>query len=602
MRSDSGDEIPFSTWEANDALSDIIEGNALGASVMLAEDNEYKNKELEAKLEKMSRGLEEAKLLNDQYQENWALQLCQKRQIETVCQEVEMETTSTILHLQEEVAHLQSEFEERLCTITQENTELRNMIAEKEEEIRSRCSDWEKAILELTSFLLESSRSLKDACGQVKSISGSFPQVNAWISEHVDMAVKKYIEKEETIQQLQSSLEDAQKMVLDMELKISSLKEATATLNTFQQLENNEGIEEAIQLQVLLNEKTNMIRMLENEINCKNNQLCKVTKQADAAFLVAKWLSDCYNVAHLNGDISIPELDVQAKLGNRTISENQDVGDNLILNDLMAQVELTKLAVLEMENAVKDSLVDTETQTEAFQTGVLGLYSAHRDLIQDMVKETQDMRKEIRDLKMYHRSSEGYSVYSLTSHANKCQEFADQHHTLHQIKEQLVEVSRRLNVIENFISTEADVSSFQLMDEDLIDPDELSADSSSVSDISTETDSFASGSKSHASAYACNFNSPGKITEQRKQLKSGRCSVVQSDDCRSTNTEKQVKKPIHNEAAVSSLSKELNVTYDGFKRLYLSLSALLKELDDGSCSYQKSIFSASIFPFKNIFF
>ncbi|TKY54300.1 Phragmoplast orienting kinesin-1 [Spatholobus suberectus] len=465
MRSDSGDEIPSSSWEADDALANIIEGNALGASVMPAKDNEYNNnKELEAKLEKMSQDLEEARLLNSQYQEKWALRLSQKLQIETVCQEVEMETTSTILHLQEEVAHLQSEFEERLCTITQENAELRNLIAEKEEEIRSRCLDWEKAILELTTFLLEGSRSLKDACGQVKSISCSFPQVNACISKHVDMAVKKYIEKEETIQQLQSSLEDAQKMVLDMELKISSLKEATVTFNAFQQLDNNEGIEEVIQLRVLLNEKTNMIRMLENEINHKNNQLCKVTKQADAALLVAKWLSDCYNVAHRNGDvqdISIPELHVQARLGSCTISENQDVGNNLILNDLMAQVELTKLEVLEMENAVKASFVYTETQTEVFRTGVSGLYSAYRDLIQDMVKETRDMRKEIRVLKMYHRSSEGYTVDSLTSNANKCQEFANQHHTLHQIKEQLVEVNRRLNIIENFISTEADVSSFQ---------------------------------------------------------------------------------------------------------------------------------------------
>nr|KYP57727.1 Kinesin-like protein KIF15 [Cajanus cajan] len=386
VRSDSGDEIRSSTWEANDALASMIEGNALGASVMLAKDNDYKNnKELEAKLEKMSKDLEEARLLNDQYQEKWALQLSQKLQIETVCQEVEMETTSTILHLQEEVAHLQSEFEERLCTITQENAELRNMIAEKEEEIRTRCLDWEKAIFELTTFLLEGSRSLKDACGQVKSISCSFPQVNAWISDHVDMAVKKYIEKEETIQQLQSSLEGAQKMVLDMELKISSLKEATVTLNAFQQVDNNESIEEAAQLRVLLNEKTNMIRMLENEINCKSNKLCNVTKQADAAFL--------------------------------------------------------------MENAVKAGFVDTETQTEAFQTSVSGLYSAYRDLIQGMVKETQDTRKEIRDLKT----------------------------------------------------------------------------------------------------------------------------------------------PIHNEAAMSCLSKELNVIYDGFKGLYLCFSALVNEMDDRSCSYAKEL-------------
>ncbi|CAJ1940736.1 unnamed protein product [Sphenostylis stenocarpa] len=569
--SDSEDEVPSSKWEADAVFEKNFQANALGASVMASKDTEYNsNNELKEKLEKMSKDLEEARLLNDQYQEKWTMQLSQKRQTETICQEVEMETTNTILHLQEEVAHLQSEFEERLCTIAQENTELRNMIAEKEEEVKSRCFDWEKAILELTTFLLEGSRSLKDACGQVKSISCSFPQ----ISEHVGMAVKKYIEKEETIQQLQSSLEDAQKMVLDMELKISSLREATVTLNAFQLIDKNEGSVEAIELQVLLNEKTNMIRMLENEINHKNNQICKATKQADAAFLVAKWLSDCYNVAHMNGDVQdvpIPELDVQVELGNCTISENQDVQNNLILNDLKVQVELIKLEVLEIEDAVKASFVDTEIRIEAFRTGVSGLTSAYRDLIQDIVKETRDMRKEISDIKMYKRSSEGYKVDFLTSNVNKCQEFADQHHTLHQITEQLLEVNRRLNVIENFMNIEADVSSLQLVDvdEDLINADELSADSSSASDLSTEIDNFA--------------------YQQLVNLKSERSVVIQSDDCKSSNSGKLVERPILNGAVVSSLSKELNDSYDGFQRLYLRLSALLQELDDGSCSYLKEL-------------
>ncbi|KAK8471014.1 hypothetical protein PHAVU_003G119700 [Phaseolus vulgaris] len=564
VRSDSGDEVPSSTREAEDTLANKIEAKALGASVVLAKDNEYNNnEELKAKLKKMSKDLEEARLLNGRYQEQWTLQLSQKQQTETICQEVEMETTNTILQLQEEVAHLQSEFEERLCTTAQENAELRNMIAEKEEEIKSRSLDWEKAILELTTFLLEGSRSLKEACGQVKNISCSFPQVNAWISEHVDMAVKKYIEKEEAILQLQSSLEDAQKMVLDMEVKLSSLREATVTLNAFQHIDKNEGIEEAIELQLLLNEKTNMIRMLENEINHKNNQLCKATKQADAAFLVAKWLSDCYNVAHVNGDVqdvSIPE----GKLGNCTISENQDVQNNLILNDLMAQVELTKLEVLEMENAVKVSFVDTEIQTEAFQTGVSDLTSAYRDLIQDIVKETRDMRKEISDLRMYNRSSEAYTVDLSTSNANKREEFANQqHHTLHQIKEQLLEVNRRLNVIGNFISGEADVCSLRLVDvdEDLVNADELSTDSSSLSDLSNEIENFASE----------------------------RYAVIQSDDCKSSNTGKLMEGRFLNEAVVSCLSKELNASYDGFQRLYLCLSAFLQELDDGSFSNSEEL-------------
>ncbi|BAT77004.1 hypothetical protein VIGAN_01508300 [Vigna angularis var. angularis] len=582
VRSDSGDEVLSYTREVNDdALANKIETKTLGASVMLAKDNEFNsNKELKAKLEKMAKDLEEVRLLNDQYQEEWIIQLTQKQETERICREVEMETTNTILQLQEELSHLQSEFEERLCTTAHENTELRDIIAEKEKEIKSQSLDWEKAILELTTFLLEGSRSLKEAYGQVKSISCSFPQVNSWICEHVDMAVKKYIEKEETILLLQNSLEDAQKMVLDMEVKLSSLREATVTLNAFQQIDKKEDIEEAIELQVLLNEKTNMIRMLENEINHKSNQLCKATKQADAAFLVAKWLSDNYKIAHMNGavqDVSIPELDVQGKLGNCTISENQDVLNNLILNDLKSQVELTKLEVIEMENAIKASFIDTEIQTEAFQTGVTGLTSAYRDLIQDIVKETRDIRKEIRDMRMYHTSFEGYTVDYSISNANKCQEFVNQHDKLHQIKEQLLEVNRGLNGIGSLISTEAYVSSLQLVDvdEDLVNADELSTDSSSLSDLSTEIENFAS--------------------EQTIDLKSEISAVIQSDGCKSSNPGKLTERPVLNEVVVSWLGKELNASYDGFQRLYLSLSAFLRELDDGFCSYSKELNREDLF-------
>ena len=255
----------------------------------------------------------------------------------------------------------------------------------------------------------------------------------------------------------------------------------------------------------------------------------------------------------------------------------------------MAQVELTKFEVLEMENAVRAFFADPETETAAFQTGVLGLSSAYRDLIQDLIKETQDIRKDVMDIKMHHRSSQCYTVDSLTTNANICQVFTDQRQTLCQIKEQLVEMNKRLNIIEKCISTDIEVSSFLLVDEDLIDADELSADSSSISELSTETESIGSGSKSHGSSYTCNFKFPGKTTQQMVHLKSDGGIVTQFDDRKSSNTGKLLKRPIHSGATVSCLSKELDATYDSFQRLYVCLSALLKEFNDGSCSYRKGI-------------
>ncbi|KAK7268877.1 hypothetical protein RIF29_21586 [Crotalaria pallida] len=66
------------------------------------------------------------------------------------------------------------------------------------------------------------------------------------------------------------------------------------------------------------------------------------------------------------------------------------------------------------------------------------------------MKAALDMRKEIRDLKMHH----GSTLDSLASNANKYQMFANCHLTLHKIKDQLVEMNNRLNIIENGVGAE----------------------------------------------------------------------------------------------------------------------------------------------------
>ncbi|KAL2559730.1 Serine/arginine-rich splicing factor RSZ22 [Forsythia ovata] len=65
--------------------------------------------DLQAKLEKLSQDLKETKLLNSQYLEDHASRFSQDDQIDIIRSEVEMETTKTIIHLQEEIDRLQSE-------------------------------------------------------------------------------------------------------------------------------------------------------------------------------------------------------------------------------------------------------------------------------------------------------------------------------------------------------------------------------------------------------------------------------------------------------------------------------------------------------------
>ncbi|TXG71464.1 hypothetical protein EZV62_000043 [Acer yangbiense] len=257
---------------------------------------------LQGKLDKLTKDLEEARLLNCHYQEDQASQLSRQHQVDLVREEVEIETSRTILHLQEEVSALQLELHEGFGYMTQQNTSLRNTISAKEEEIRKLGMEWEKATLELTNFLVDGSRSLKAASRQIESIACSFPQVNAEIGENVERAARACIEKEETIQLLQQSLEDAQKMVLEMEEKLTSLKGATIALNEFQQPDEEKGTEETIHLNMELKEKINMVKVLETNLKLKEDQNIKAEKRADAAFLVVKWLYDSEKVV-LNDDI-----------------------------------------------------------------------------------------------------------------------------------------------------------------------------------------------------------------------------------------------------------------------------------------------------------
>ncbi|CAI9119063.1 OLC1v1020726C1 [Oldenlandia corymbosa var. corymbosa] len=189
---------------------------------------------LQSKLEKLSQDLTMAQLLNSKYQEDHAMELLQNQQNQLVQAEVEMETTKTILHLQNEIALLHSELQGRLRLLEVENGSLRNCLAAKESELDTLCSDWERATIELTTFLLDGSKSLKDASSQVETITSLFPCDNIQISEQVERIAKLCIDKDESILLLKSSLEDAQRTVLEMEQKLNSLRGATIALTEVQ--------------------------------------------------------------------------------------------------------------------------------------------------------------------------------------------------------------------------------------------------------------------------------------------------------------------------------------------------------------------------------
>jgi hypothetical protein len=220
--------------------------------------------DLQARLDKMTKDLEGLRILNDPL----------KDQVDLVHEEVENEAAKAILQLQEELASLQVKYHRRLCTMSEENNKLKRIVADKEDEVYTLHSDWEKASLELTSFLLDGSRSLKDASSQIESIACSYPRHNVWVGENVKKAATVFIEKEQTILQLEKNLVDAQSTIQQMQEKLNSLRTATIALTEIQYTETNKMVE-VPRGDTLLEEQNQqlMVQQIIDELVAINNRL-----------------------------------------------------------------------------------------------------------------------------------------------------------------------------------------------------------------------------------------------------------------------------------------------------------------------------------------
>ncbi|KAL7178397.1 hypothetical protein ACSBR2_031527 [Camellia fascicularis] len=534
---------------------------------------------LQAKLDRMTKELEEARLLNCQYQEDQASQLSQKHQSELVCEQVEMETAKTILHLQEEVAAIQSELEGRLCYTAEENMRLRDTVAAKEDEIRALCMEWERATLELTSFLIEGSRSLRDASGQIESIAYSFPHVNDWLGEHVERAAKVCVEKEETILLLQKSLEDAQNMVLDMEQKLNSLKGATVALTEVQQRENDASTTETIQLSALLKSKINMIDMLENKLTYMDDQITEPENSANAVFLGKKRISDCAEVSLRNtteGDIPMSKSATPSEMGSQQISEMKVHGNALSLEDIKSHLELARLVLLETENDIYTSCADAEMYISSLQSDIHEASSLYRELVRGFVENIHEMRKNFVELKENCRNRQVQTVKIPSLEAHEIPKHENQYFLLHQVRHELAETNDRLNTINACINKILNMYDCPVRAEDLVIIDKWSAIcSTSGSDFPAE---FVAPELSFdGSSSTCCYGTPGEITEQTLDQEFRGGSILSTDDQESEKLEGLVQSSICDETIILCLRKELKKANDAFNKLNVQLAALFHE-------------------------
>ncbi|ESQ48192.1 hypothetical protein EUTSA_v10019874mg [Eutrema salsugineum] len=297
--------------------------NCSNINAVMKTDEGVDHSILQLKLGKVIKDLEEARTLNCQYEKEHKSQLSQQQDIIVVREQVETETARTILELQEEVIAIQSEFQRRICNLTEENQLMKDTITAREAEIRAINQDWEKATLELTNFIVDGSKSIKDASTQIESVICSFPHVNAWIGDYVEKAAKDCIRKEETILLLQKSLEDARILLAEMDLKLNSLKGATIALNKFQLDANAATTEETFRVNTEIDRMSNEVDTLESDLKEKQYSILEEKRLAEAAFAVTKWLSDSGN-QHQTLEKTSSIFASPSSKGNADISVSKD--------------------------------------------------------------------------------------------------------------------------------------------------------------------------------------------------------------------------------------------------------------------------------------
>ncbi|KAK1390325.1 hypothetical protein POM88_018503 [Heracleum sosnowskyi] len=242
-------------------------------SLLRERNKDFNIAEMQVRLEMITGNLEEAHRLNTQNQE-------------ILSNEGKLETNIRTCHLLEEVVAYQSQLMEKLCFMTEDNEKLRSEVAVKEGKIKEINAEWEKASLELTSFLLDGSKSLRDATNQIEYIAGSFAHVNIDIGEHIGNAAKYCVEKEEKILLLERSLEDAQKTVTQMEQNMISLRGAAIVFTELQEVENLSN-KESIKTTTMLND---------NKASCREAQIFKKHKSAGASLFEINMETDCTRI------------------------------------------------------------------------------------------------------------------------------------------------------------------------------------------------------------------------------------------------------------------------------------------------------------------
>ncbi|CAI9769118.1 unnamed protein product [Fraxinus pennsylvanica] len=328
--------------------------------------SESNDSPIEAKLKKMHDSLEKAKRLNQWYQSDNSFQASKEEEMDEVRKQVEAETAEVIICLQEELAVLQQEvqdsslkemdtrerlvllqaemknLEENLCTRTQENTKLAQMLEDKENQLRNLSEEWERLTIEIEGILTGGHEALNEVSDQLDDISCSFPYNRNLISEQLGRMKTYFLEKEVLIEELNQCLKDAMDKRNYMECMLRSLRGATLVMNETHQQECSEKDKENLLLTSELNTKTSVVEELESIIKHGEDQLRNASCCATAAFVIVNRLFEL-NSNHV---IALNNKDEQLRNATELIIQK----DTILHNQLSRTDEAEKQnEILRME-------------------------------------------------------------------------------------------------------------------------------------------------------------------------------------------------------------------------------------------------------------
>ncbi|XP_043725080.1 kinesin-like protein KIN-12E isoform X2 [Telopea speciosissima] len=532
--------------------------------------------------DKMQRELEEARILNRRYQDNQASQLSNQHEAEQIRKQVEMETAETILHLQEELVTL----EEKLCSLTQENTRLRNSVASGEDAIKALSEEWEKATLDLTNFLLEGCKSLEDASNHIESISMSFPQ--RIISEQAQRAAKVFVEKEKTILCLENSLEEAQKIGQEMKLKLSSLKGATLAITEVQQLENDQSTKEANQLRKLLNEKNSVVQELEKKLKNNEKHITEAVKRADAAFIIVKRLLDFQSGTHKNGS----EQEIHGLIwasptqgGKDMVPEMKDKASVQTLEAIEVQFEMTRQRVLEAESAIHAAYIDTQMHLSSLPSEILETTSIFMQLIQDLAEEIRVMKKNFVELKEQNKVAGSYMMGPSSLVTCGSQMLENEYHIVKEINDKLGQTNKALNSLNTGIGKLLNVYGLLGKVRDLPATDASSIDSFQLSsDPSTSRIALMGEFDETSSSNSCCVL-PVEFNGFDWDSISERDVSFMLDKGKLGDSQKPIENLFCNDATIQSLRKDLQLVFNSFLEIQVHLETFFNDKEIACCPY-----------------